>query len=297
MYSIGGKRIRTRTRWRVRPARMSAAAARRRAPRWTVAAAREIHQGCARGARRSVEHRLPLRGGEQVRLGAVQCLPAGAGRLRRGQQPARMALGELERRPHLLLVDAARDRIRVAGENTLQDRRRQRPAAACLCGRAQGPHSLRHAGGPHRAGRTRRARHCARPKSAHSTTFEADRLICTIPFPALRGIEIAPAFSPAKRRVINELAYDYIVRTALQCRTRYWEKDGFNGFGHSDTPQQIWHFTHDQPGPRGLLVSFLSGPMGEQGGRHGARRRAIASSSTRWNARIPGSRPTSKPCT
>ena len=98
------------------------------------------------------------------------------------------------------------------------------------------------------------------------TTFEADRLICTIPFPALRGIETAPAFSPAKRRVINELSYDFIVRTALQCRTRYWEKDGFNGFGHSDTPQQIWHFTHDQPGPRGLLVSFLSGPMGEKAG-------------------------------
>lgn len=31
-------------------------------------------------------------------------------------------------------------------------------------------------------------------------------------------------------------------------------------------PQQIWHFTHDQPGPRGLLVSFLSGPMGDKAG-------------------------------
>ena len=56
------------------------------------------------------------------------------------------------------------------------------------------------------------------------------------------------------------------MRTALQCRTRFWEADGINGFGHSDTPQQFWHFTHDQPGPRGLLVSFLSGPMGEQAG-------------------------------
>ena len=111
-----------------------------------------------------------------------------------------------------------------------------------------------------------RVRAIARDRSGALTTFEADRLICTIPFPALRGIETAPAFSPAKRRVINELSYDFIVRTALQCRTRYWEKDGFNGFGHSDTPQQIWHFTHDQPGPRGLLVSFLSGPMGDKAG-------------------------------
>ncbi len=106
----------------------------------------------------------------------------------------------------------------------------------------------------------------ARSKFGGLETFAADHLICTIPFPALRGIEMAPALSPAKRRVIQELRYDHVVRTALQCRTRYWEKDGFNGFGHSDTPQQIWHFTHDQPGPRGLLVSFISGPAGEQVG-------------------------------
>jgi monoamine oxidase len=96
--------------------------------------------------------------------------------------------------------------------------------------------------------------------------FEAERMLVTIPFPALRGIEIAPALSAAKRRAIDEMVYDWIVRATLQCRSRYWEKDGFNGFGHSDTPQQIWHFTHDQPGPRGLLVSFLCGGTGERVG-------------------------------
>jgi monoamine oxidase len=106
----------------------------------------------------------------------------------------------------------------------------------------------------------------ARSSCGEMGTLDANRLICTIPFPALRGIEMAPALSTAKRRVIQDLRYDYVVRTALQCRTRYWEKDGFNGFGHSDTPQQVWHFTHDQPGPRGLLVSFISGPAGERVG-------------------------------
>jgi monoamine oxidase len=97
-------------------------------------------------------------------------------------------------------------------------------------------------------------------------TFVADRLLCTIPFPALRSVQIAPALSPAKRRVIDELVYDTIVRATLQSRTCYWEADGLNGFGHSDTPQQIWHFTHEQKGPRGLLVSFLSGATGERVG-------------------------------
>lgn len=103
-------------------------------------------------------------------------------------------------------------------------------------------------------------------RGAVTETFEADRLLVTIPFPALRGVDVAPALSAAKRRAIDELLYDTIVRTTLQCRTRFWEKNGFNGFGHSDTPQQIWHFTHDQPGPRGLLVSFLSGATGERVG-------------------------------
>jgi monoamine oxidase len=108
-----------------------------------------------------------------------------------------------------------------------------------------------------------KVRAIAKLRSGARHSFEADRLICTVPFPALRGIETAPAFSAAKRRAINELVYDTVVRTAMQCRTRFWEKAGTNGFGHSDTPQQFWHFTHDQPGPRGLLMSYISGPIGE----------------------------------
>jgi monoamine oxidase len=111
----------------------------------------------------------------------------------------------------------------------------------------------------------RRARAVVKRNGGHEV-FEADRLLVTIPFPALRGVEFSPALSPSRRRVIDELVYDTIVRATLQTRTRYWEAEGFNGFGHSDTPQQIWHFSHDQKGPRGLLVSFLSGVTGERVG-------------------------------
>jgi monoamine oxidase len=90
--------------------------------------------------------------------------------------------------------------------------------------------------------------------------FEGDRLICTVPFPALRRVEVSPPFSERRRRAIAELQYMPETRVILQCRTRYWETDGHNGFGMSDLPQVIWHPTHDQPGPRGLLLSriFLS---------------------------------------
>jgi monoamine oxidase len=97
-------------------------------------------------------------------------------------------------------------------------------------------------------------------------TFEADRLICTVPFPVLRKVEISPNLSDTKRKAIDELAYDTITRVVLQCRTRYWEKDGYNGFGVSDLPQEIWHASFDQPGTRGLLISYMYFALGQRVG-------------------------------
>src|SRR2546426_7652489 len=97
-------------------------------------------------------------------------------------------------------------------------------------------------------------------------TFEADRLICTVPFPALRRVEVQPPFSERKRKAIAELTYDPVTRVILQCRSRFWEKDGYNGFGISDLPQEIFHPTFDQPGMRGLLVSYLLTGVGKRVG-------------------------------
>ena len=95
-------------------------------------------------------------------------------------------------------------------------------------------------------------------------TFEADHLICTIPFPALRRVEVQPPFSELKRRAIAELQYESATRVILQCRTRYWEKAGYNGFGISDLPQEIFHPTFDQPGTRGLLVFYVFESVGQR---------------------------------
>jgi monoamine oxidase len=112
---------------------------------------------------------------------------------------------------------------------------------------------------------SRKVRAVVRQFGTHHT-FEGDHLICTVPFPALRRVEVYPPFSELRRRAIAELQYMPETRVILQCRTRYWEADGHNGFGMSDLPQLIWHPTHDQPGTRGLLLSrtFLS--MGQRVG-------------------------------
>ena len=42
-------------------------------------------------------------------------------------------------------------------------------------------------------------------RSETHQTFEADRLICTVPFPALRRVEVQPPFSERRRKAIAEL--------------------------------------------------------------------------------------------
>jgi monoamine oxidase len=97
-------------------------------------------------------------------------------------------------------------------------------------------------------------------QSGMHRTFEADRLICTAPFPALRRVEVAPSFSEHRRKAIAELRYDTVTRVILQCRSRFWEKDGCNGFGSSDLPQEVFYPTFDHPGtPRIAGFLYVSG--------------------------------------
>ncbi len=88
-------------------------------------------------------------------------------------------------------------------------------------------------------------------------THSADYLICTIPFSVLRGLEIAPQFPEDKREIIQRIYYDPVVRTYAQVRTRFWEKEGMNGFGETDEPTEVWQPTFTQPGPRGIVHTYL----------------------------------------
>jgi monoamine oxidase len=63
-----------------------------------------------------------------------------------------------------------------------------------------------------------------------------DRLVCTLPFPVLRRLEISPAFPADKRRAIDELPYSTITRVYLEVDRRIWEAEGLNGSGWTDGP-------------------------------------------------------------
>ena len=88
----------------------------------------------------------------------------------------------------------------------------------------------------------------------------ADRVICTLPFPILKDIDVSPSFSEDKQRAINELKLTPVTRTYLQFRSRVWEQAGLSGYGLSDLPiQNTYSPTFTQEGKQGILTSYTGG--------------------------------------
>lgn len=90
-------------------------------------------------------------------------------------------------------------------------------------------------------------------------TVRAQRAIVTAPFPPLRTVEFQPALSPGKQRAIREMQYENLARVLLQLNARPWEKNGLAGWARTDLPSEIWHLSHDRPGPRALYGVYLKG--------------------------------------
>jgi monoamine oxidase len=100
-------------------------------------------------------------------------------------------------------------------------------------------------------------------------SLRAPRLVVALPFSVLRDVEIAPSFSPAKMRCIHTLAYGHAMKIAMQFARRFWDEPGSLGQRvFTDTLlRRVYHFSVDQPGPRGILMSFTSGADAEALGR------------------------------
>lgn len=92
-------------------------------------------------------------------------------------------------------------------------------------------------------------------KSGSRQTMSADVVLCTIPFSVLRRLEL-PALSSRKKDLIKRTQYENVSRVYLQTKNRFWEKNGLNGFAFTKGGIEIWHPTWNQPGPRGLLLTY-----------------------------------------
>ena len=84
----------------------------------------------------------------------------------------------------------------------------------------------------------------------------ADHVICTLPFTVLRGIEVRPQWSVNKAFAIENVYLSPVTRAYTQTKSRFWEADGRNGFASVDQPMEVWSPTHNQPGKRGIVMSY-----------------------------------------
>ena len=96
--------------------------------------------------------------------------------------------------------------------------------------------------------------------TATGGSFDADRVLCTVPLTVLDKIEFAPQLSAEKRAAASgDFAYTPSTRVFVQFDERFWETEGLNGWAVTDWPEELWHPTWDIGGPRGLLLSYVRG--------------------------------------
>ncbi len=98
--------------------------------------------------------------------------------------------------------------------------------------------------------------------------LEADFLICTVPFPVLKGWEFSPPLSENKRKAIDSLEYKSVVRIFLQCRKRFWLEEGVMGPAQTDLPimqvQEHPLSREDLSTGRSILEAHLRGKQARQ---------------------------------
>jgi monoamine oxidase len=100
-------------------------------------------------------------------------------------------------------------------------------------------------------------------RSGRREALTGDRLVCTLPFPIVRQIDIVPGVSRLKQRAIDRMNYGHLSRASIQVSRRYWRDDGFNGFGRTDQVAELFNPTWDQAGERGIIQLYMKWHLSE----------------------------------
>lgn len=89
--------------------------------------------------------------------------------------------------------------------------------------------------------------------------FRADLVVCTLPFPVLRSVDLVGSFSPGKRRAIRQLHYDAATKVYLQLRRPTWRREVGPAGGSISTDAPIrrtqYPALHDLSMDRHLLLA------------------------------------------
>ncbi|HEX8499137.1 MAG TPA: FAD-dependent oxidoreductase [Pyrinomonadaceae bacterium] len=120
-------------------------------------------------------------------------------------------------------------------------------------------------------------------------TLAADYVVCAIPFAVLGRVEFAPRLSERKRKVRDELTYEFASRAFMQTRGRFWEGGRVNGFGVTDLPAEIWPSSFGQAGTRAVLQAYVRHFTSVEWGKKGEAER-VASGLALAEQVLPGAR-------
>lgn len=104
-------------------------------------------------------------------------------------------------------------------------------------------------------------------------TFEADKLICTVPTFAARRINWEPALPPQMTMAMDELQYARINKNAIVFNDRFWKDESFDMITDT-TPHYLYHATKNQSSQKGVLISYAVGDKAA----------VIANQSDEWKA-------------
>ncbi|MBK8255477.1 MAG: FAD-dependent oxidoreductase [Polyangiaceae bacterium] len=96
-------------------------------------------------------------------------------------------------------------------------------------------------------------------KNGQLTRIAADRIVCTLPYTVLRGVEVAPAFSATKLTIINQLKMTHVARVWAQVAKKIWVERGEKGDVVTDLPMgNIREETFLQEGESAVLGVYAS---------------------------------------
>ena len=112
-------------------------------------------------------------------------------------------------------------------------------------------------------------------KNGVNESIKALKCVIAIPASVLKNVDIEPGFSSDKTYCIQNQDYGHVMKVAMQYQKRFWDqKQSIGQRVFTDTRlRRVYHFSIDQPGPRGILLTFTSGEDAKKMGRLSEERR------------------------
>lgn len=92
---------------------------------------------------------------------------------------------------------------------------------------------------------------------------EGDFVLCTLPFPVLRTLDVPQGFSGRKQRAIRQLQYESATKVLAVTDRRFWESDDgiYGGSSFTDLPSQATVYPSDNVEARDPMVSGSPGVL------------------------------------